>query len=102
MFLKDSPRLVKAVERAAARRDSDGLARAAHALKGAVGHFGAQAARAAAARLEDLGKRGERNGVKEGLADLVPAVDALRAELAELAGARKKAASKRKKQRAAR
>jgi len=102
MFLKDSPRLVNAVRRAAARRDSQGLARAAHALKGAVGHFGAQAARAAAARLEDLGKRGEKKGVKEGLAEIGPAVDALREVLAEFAGRsrgkprpRKAAASRR-------
>ena len=96
MFLKDSTRLVNAVRRAVTRRDSPGLARAAHALKGAVGHFGALAARAAAARLEDLGKRGEKKGIKEGFAELVPAVEALREELAEFAGRRKPGASKRR------
>ncbi len=96
MFLKDSPRLVGAVRRAAAGRNSQALARSAHALKGAVGHFGAQEARAAAARLEDLAKRGEKKGVKEGLAELIPAVDALRQVLAEFAGARKPAGSRRK------
>ncbi|HXZ19623.1 MAG TPA: response regulator [Candidatus Acidoferrales bacterium] len=96
MFLKDSPRLVGAVRRAAARRDSQALAHTAHALKGAVAHFGAQQARAAAARLEDLGKRGEKKGVKEGLAELVPAVDALRVVLAEFAGGRKAGGSKRR------
>jgi len=96
MFLKDSPRLLGAVRRAAKRKDTHELARTAHALKGAVGHFGAQTARAAAARLEDLGKRGERKGVKEGLGELKTAVDALRHVLAEIAGARKPRASTRK------
>jgi signal transduction histidine kinase/DNA-binding NarL/FixJ family response regulator len=96
MFLKDSPRLLGAVRRAAKRGDMQELARTAHALKGAVGHFGAQTARAAAARLEDLGRRGERKGVREGLAELETAVRALREELAEIAGARKPRASKRK------
>jgi signal transduction histidine kinase/AmiR/NasT family two-component response regulator len=95
MFLKDSRRLVAAVRRAASRGDSQGLARAAHALKGAVGHFGAQAARAAAARLEDLGKRGEKKAVKERLAELGPTVDELREVLAEFARGRKARAGKR-------
>jgi signal transduction histidine kinase/DNA-binding NarL/FixJ family response regulator len=99
MFLKDSPRLLGAVRRAAKRKDAHELARTAHALKGAVGHFGAQVARAAAARLEDLGKRGERKGLKEGLAELAAAVAGLRQELAVLAekrGSRKKRAKRGK------
>ncbi|HKO04919.1 MAG TPA: response regulator, partial [Candidatus Acidoferrales bacterium] len=86
MFLKDSLRLLGAVRRAAARAPGPELARTAHALKGAVGHFGAQAARQAAARLEDLGKRGERKGVRDALAELSAAVEALRGELRLLAG----------------
>ncbi|HUJ41501.1 MAG TPA: response regulator [Candidatus Acidoferrales bacterium] len=81
MFLKDAPRLLGSVRRAARRGDSDGLARSAHALKGAVGHFGALAARSAAARLEDLGRRGDRKGVKLGLEELDEALDALRKAL---------------------
>lgn len=95
MFLKDSPRLLGTVRRAAKRGDSQELAQAAHALKGAVAHFGAQEARGAAARLEDLGRRGERKGVKEGLAELATAVEALRGDLAVMTGGRKSGAVRR-------
>lgn len=91
MFLKDSPQLVRAVEQAAKQNDMEALAHAAHALKSAVGHFGALDARAAAARLEDLGRRGEEKDVKHALAQLAPAVHALRNVLADLAGGRKSA-----------
>ena len=102
MFLKDSPRLLGAVRRAAKRGHAQELAQAAHALKGAVAHFGAQQARAAAARLEDLGRRGEKPGVKEGLAELSDTVDALRGALKELTGQRvSRPARKRAKRRGA-
>jgi len=89
MFLKDSPRLLGAVRRAAAHGAGLELARTAHALKGAVGHFGAQAARQAAARLEEMGKHDERNGMRETLAELSVAVEALRQELSRLAGGKR-------------
>ena len=100
MFLKDSRQLVGAVRRAAERGDSLELARTAHKLKGAVGHFGALQARAAAARLEDLGKREEKHGVREGLAELGPAVDALREVLAAFGPKRKAGASRKSAKRA--
>jgi len=96
MFLKDSPRLLGAVRRAAARGAGPDLARTAHALKGAVGHFGAQTARQAAARLEELGKRGEQEGVREALVELNVAVEALRGELSRLAGGKRAGATGRK------
>jgi HPt (histidine-containing phosphotransfer) domain-containing protein len=96
MFLKDSPRLLGAVRRAAARGAGPELARAAHALKGAVGHFGAQTARQAAARLEEMGKREERKGMQEALAELSSAVEALRGELSRLAGGKSAGAKRRK------
>ena len=86
MFLKDAPRLVAAVRRAAARRDAQALARTAHALKGAVGHFGAQAAREAAARLEQIGRSGELRAAPAALEELAREVSALRTDLAQLAG----------------
>ncbi len=99
MFLKDSPRLVGAVRRAANRGDSQQLAQTAHALKGAVAHFGAQEARAAAARLEDLGRRGEKKGVNEGLAELAAEVETLRGKLTGLAGKRRSAGTKKRSKR---
>jgi signal transduction histidine kinase/HPt (histidine-containing phosphotransfer) domain-containing protein len=88
MFLKDSPRLLDAVQQAIANGDAGGLASAAHALKGAVGHFGAQEAREAARRLEDAARRGEMDGVDKGFETLAAAVDSLRAELEKLAEAK--------------
>ena len=96
MFLKDAPRLLGAVRRAAVRADSEALARSAHALKGAVGHFGALHARAAAARLEDLGRRGEPKGVKLAVEELAGQVESLREALARFAGARRPGATKPK------
>jgi len=84
MFLKDSPRLLDAVRQAAANGDAADLAAAAHALKGAVGHFGAQEAREAARRVEDAARRGELAGLFGMLKTLESSVEALRHELEQL------------------
>ncbi|HTQ87231.1 MAG TPA: response regulator [Candidatus Solibacter sp.] len=81
IFLKDSPRLMAGVKRAVGEKDSAELASAAHALKGAVGHFGAQEAREAALRLEQMGKSGELDGVKKTLATLETEIELLCQEL---------------------
>ena len=88
MFLKDSPRLLAAVQEAASASDPAELASAAHALKGAVAHFGAQQAREAARRVEDMARRGELDGLTAALASLQAAVQALRTELASLSEAK--------------
>ena len=88
MFLKDSPRLLDAVHHAIAAADPLALASAAHALKSAVGHFGAQEAREAARRLEDMARRGEMEDVHKGYEALSAAVEALRAELEKMTGAK--------------
>ena len=85
IFLKDSPRLLAKVQHAAAELDAQELASAAHALKGAVGHFGAQEAGDAARRLEEMGRREQLAGVGEGLAALEAAIAPLRRELERLA-----------------
>jgi signal transduction histidine kinase/DNA-binding NarL/FixJ family response regulator len=86
MFLQDSPRLVDAVFESVARGDAEGIARSAHALKGAVGNFGAQEAREAAAHLEQLGRHGDLGSVAEAFERLTREVTALREELTPLAG----------------
>ncbi|MBI1764109.1 MAG: response regulator [Acidobacteria bacterium] len=77
LFRQDSPRLLAALAQASAKHDRAGLARAAHALKGAAGNFGAQATVAAVCRLEELAQTGNFDG-----ADL--ACQALEAELNRL------------------
>ena len=57
-------------------------------MKGAVGHFGAQAAREAAVRLEQMARSEELKGVPERLAALETAMEALRQELEKLAAGR--------------
>jgi HPt (histidine-containing phosphotransfer) domain-containing protein len=78
MFLEDCPRLLSEVREAFERGDAHGLGRAAHALKGSVGNFGARAAFEAARRLELMGKGGDLARAGEALA-------ALEAEMERLA-----------------
>ena len=85
LFLKDAPRLQADVRGAVDRRDSEGLARAAHALKGAVGHFGAEAAREAAARLERIGREGDVHHAGEAFEQLSARLSTLCEELSAFA-----------------
>jgi PAS domain S-box-containing protein len=55
LFKEDSPRLVTEIKQAVTTGQSNGLAEAAHALKGAASNFGAQDVVALARRLEELG-----------------------------------------------
>jgi signal transduction histidine kinase len=59
VFLDERPRWAAQIQRAAAAADSGALARAAHALKGAVGTFGARAAFDAAEALERAARKGD-------------------------------------------
>jgi two-component system sensor histidine kinase/response regulator len=55
LFRADYPGTIKRIETALRRRDGEQLRMAAHALKGSVSTFGAQAVRDAAQRLERMG-----------------------------------------------
>jgi HPt (histidine-containing phosphotransfer) domain-containing protein len=66
LFLEDCPKLLASIRTAVSGGDARTLEHAAHALKGSVANFGAEAARDAAFRLEALGRAG----------DLKPAPDA--------------------------
>jgi CheY-like chemotaxis protein/HPt (histidine-containing phosphotransfer) domain-containing protein len=59
LFTEDSPRLLSEIEQAVVRGDGDGLARAAHTLKGAASNFGAHGVVTLARRLEEMGYAGE-------------------------------------------
>jgi len=77
LFLEDCPRRVAELRAAVAGGDPTHVHRAAHAVKGAVGTFGARPARDLAAHLERAGR--------EGRLDEAPALlDALEAELSRV------------------
>jgi len=59
VFLDDSPRLQEQIKRALQTQDSTALYAAAHAMKSAVGNFGAKATVGAAQALERAAKNGE-------------------------------------------
>jgi CheY-like chemotaxis protein len=62
LFLDDAPKHLAEIERSIADGDSDGLRRAAHALKGAAANFEAEAVVDAARALEELGRTGIVDG----------------------------------------
>ena len=59
LFLADNPLRLAEIKEAIRRGDANGLAMAAHALKGSVGNFAATNAFALAQRLETMGRNGE-------------------------------------------
>ncbi|MEP7342769.1 MAG: response regulator, partial [Acidobacteriota bacterium] len=59
LFSGDCPRLLNDIRQAVASREGLGLARAAHALKGAASNFGATGVVAMAQRLEQMGQAEE-------------------------------------------
>ncbi|MBZ5565031.1 MAG: response regulator [Acidobacteriia bacterium] len=58
VFLKDCPKLLARLRKAAAAKDGKALAAAAHAVKGAVGNFGAEEILARAREVEALARAG--------------------------------------------
>jgi HPt (histidine-containing phosphotransfer) domain-containing protein len=77
LFFIETPELLATIRESIARGDSQALARAAHSVKGTVDSFGAQAARAAALRLEIMGRGGD-------LTQAAPACAELEQEIAQL------------------
>lgn len=64
-FLADAPSKFSGLRHAIAKKDADALAKAAHALKGALGIFGAPDAVALARTLESKGRAGTVDGAAE-------------------------------------
>ena len=69
-FFLDAPPLVDRIQAALDRGDADQVERAAHSVKGLAANFGADFVVSAAARLEELGKRGELDAGQGALAEL--------------------------------
>jgi HPt (histidine-containing phosphotransfer) domain-containing protein len=84
IFLATAPELLGRVRQAVTSRDCVAAERAAHALKGSVANFGAEAAYAAALRLESMAKSGDLGGCEEILGAVEAEMERLRAELAAL------------------
>jgi HPt (histidine-containing phosphotransfer) domain-containing protein len=59
VFLEDAPQRIQAVRRALAAHDAEALYRAAHALKGSAGNFGAPDVVSRAIRLEALAREND-------------------------------------------
>jgi two-component system, sensor histidine kinase and response regulator len=81
LLREEAPRLLAEVRQAALAGDGDQLFRAAHALKGAVSHFDADALTATASRLEGLGRAGDLEAARRLLPGLEAGVACLIREL---------------------
>jgi HPt (histidine-containing phosphotransfer) domain-containing protein len=70
LFLENYPSLMLRIRDAVSRRDAGALHQAAHALKGSVANFCAQAAIDSAHKLECMGRAGDLAGAEDTLAEL--------------------------------
>jgi two-component system, sensor histidine kinase and response regulator len=82
LLCAETPELLAAIRAAITRGDSQALQRAAHALKGTVRSFGAEAAGDAALRLEVMGRSGDLTHAALACAALEQEVAALERDLA--------------------
>jgi len=86
LFLDRCPGLVAEIQQAAAAKDSEALARAAHTLKGSVSNLWAAGTFEAAKALEEMGRNQQLSGVSRACHTLDEELRRLTPELAELAG----------------
>jgi PAS domain S-box-containing protein len=84
VFLGECPRWMAELRQAVAGHDALTLRRVAHTLKGSMGQFGAEAAWAAALRLETMGRDGDLAGAPEACAALEEQLRRLLPVLAQL------------------
>jgi signal transduction histidine kinase/DNA-binding response OmpR family regulator len=83
VFDADRPKLLSDIEAALGADDAEGLARAAHTIKGALGVFAAEPARLRAERLEATGRAGAVTNGHEQYQELQSWVERLQTELVE-------------------
>jgi two-component system, sensor histidine kinase and response regulator len=84
LFCEEAPRLLAEIQSSILHCDAKALAHVAHTLKGAVGHFGAQAAFEAALRLEVMGRGGDLTQAEAVYAELANEVTRLEGALLAL------------------
>ena len=82
LFFDDYPGMLADIRESVVRSDSTALESAAHALKGAVGNFGAKHAHAAALDLEVLGRNGILTEAQDAYTKLDNEIDRLQRALA--------------------
>lgn len=70
IFLEECPNLRGEIQAAMSASDAAALDRAAHTLKGSAANIGGEGVRAAALRLEEIGRSGDLAGAPEALAAL--------------------------------
>src|SRR5262249_56867059 len=70
VFLDECPRWLTELRTAVTGKETAGVRRVAHTIKGSMGQFGAQAAFTAAQRLEMMGREGKLAGAEEACAEL--------------------------------
>jgi CheY-like chemotaxis protein len=80
-FLRDTPKRLAGIAAAIRRKKPEELASLAHALKGSVAIFGAEAARKHSQELQDLGRSHKLTGAREVLALLKEEIAKLQANL---------------------
>jgi signal transduction histidine kinase/HPt (histidine-containing phosphotransfer) domain-containing protein/ActR/RegA family two-component response regulator len=80
-FLRDTPKRLAGISAAVQRRDPEALASLAHALKGSVSIFGAEAARKRSQELQELGRSSEFSKASEILVCLKEDIAKLQANL---------------------
>ncbi|MBT8484560.1 MAG: response regulator [Phycisphaerales bacterium] len=86
LFDVESHRLEQRMLDAAAGADADGLASAAHALKGSAGNMAGHRVHAVAAHLERIGRSGDLSLAEDALATLTKELGQMRAELETMQG----------------
>jgi CheY-like chemotaxis protein len=89
IFLEESPKLMRKLQQAVAEGDCEGVARAAHSLKGESGCLGAGRTCQAAQQLEDMGRNKDLSRAGSRLESLEREVASLHLELQDLAGAQR-------------
>ncbi len=85
LFLEDCARLLDEIRTAIAVRDARALEQAAHTLKGSVANLAAEPSRAAAFRLETLGRGGQFEQAPEACQELESGIERFSAALSALA-----------------
>jgi HPt (histidine-containing phosphotransfer) domain-containing protein len=86
IFWGECPNLLTEIQDAIVGRDSAGLARSSHKLKGSVSNFGARTSCTMAQNLEIMGKTGDFTGAGEVFAALKHEMERLRHALDEFIG----------------
>ena len=90
LFLDECPQRMAEIHQSILKRDTSGLMRSAHALKGSVANFGARAATDAAGRLEKAGHDEDWGDVGPAWAALEEAIAGLTPALTRLGLARER------------